>query len=306
MTVPAFRRAEKRGTNLRVCLAGPAGAGKTYTGLAIASGMAQPVAVIDTEHGSSNLYADAFAFDVLTLEKYSPEAFGAAIDAAREAGYKALVIDSFSHAWDGEDGMLERVESIASRSKSGNTFQAWGTATPLYRALIEKILKYPGHVIVTLRTKTEYVQEKDDRGRTQIRKVGLQPVARAGIEYEFTLVGDIDLEHRMAVTKSRAAEYADKVLHKPGVEFGRSLVAWANSGGPALAEPTPVPAPTPAPAVTTLDSNSAAVWVARMEACTKKEQVHAIGQEMRVTGISEETRNVVTPVYKRLVETLPV
>lgn len=204
-----FKTATRAGVFTRTGVVGPAGSGKSYSALAIAAGLglgAPPekakIAVLDSERGSASLYSDVFTFDVSELDNYSPESYMAAIRAARDEGYYILVIDSFSHAWDGKEGMLERADSVAKRSRSGNSFNAWGEVTPLYRELIDMILTYPGHVIVTLRTKTEYIQERDERtGKIVPKKIGLAPIARAGIEYEFTLVGDMDLEHNMTISK---------------------------------------------------------------------------------------------------------
>lgn len=227
-----FKRAVKSRSKLRLALIGPSGSGKTYTALAIAAGLGKRVAVIDTEHGSASKYADLFEFDVLELSSYSPERYVEALKAAAAAGYEVVVIDSLSHAWMGKDGALELVDRAAARSKSGNSFGAWREVTPQHNSMVEAIITSPCHVICTMRSKTEYVQDRDERGKTVIRKVGLQPVQRDGMEYEFDVVGDIDHEHKLIVTKSRIPALSDAVISKPGAELAAQLRDWLNAGAP--------------------------------------------------------------------------
>jgi len=165
-----------------------------------------------------------------------------ALKAAAAAGYEVIVIDSLSHAWMGKDGALELVDRAAARSKSGNSFGAWREVTPQHNAMVEAIITSPCHVICTMRSKTEYVQDKDERGKTVIRKVGLQPVQRDGMEYEFDVVGDIDHDHKLVVTKSRIPALSDAVINKPGAEFAGTLRNWLESGAePAAPAPVIIP-----------------------------------------------------------------
>lgn len=226
-----FRKAEKRQAKLRLALIGPSGAGKTYSALAIAEGLGGKVALIDTEHSSASLYADRFTFDVLNLESFHPERYVEAIGAAQAAGYDVLIIDSLSHAWTGKDGALEQVDKAAARDPRGNSFAAWRTITPQHNKLVEAMLRSNLHLIVTMRTKTEYIVEKDERtGKSAPRKIGLAPVQRDGLEYEFTIVGDINLDHNMVVTKTRCSELADAVIEKPGKLLGEQLIEWLETG----------------------------------------------------------------------------
>ncbi|MDF2439183.1 MAG: hypothetical protein JWN98_167, partial [Abditibacteriota bacterium] len=179
----SFQKATKRSARLRMALIGVAGAGKTYTALNIAKHLGGSVAVIDTERGSASKYSDMFDFDVLELEVFSPQMYVDAIQAAEEAGYEVLVIDSLSHAWTGKGGALEQVDRSAKRSQSGNTFGAWRNVTPLHNAMVDAIINTKMHVITTMRAKSGYVQEKDEKtGMVTVRKVGLAPVQRDGLE----------------------------------------------------------------------------------------------------------------------------
>ncbi len=251
MKAPSFQRAVRANINIRLALCGPTGSGKTFSALAIADVLAEghPIAVIDTERSSADRYADRFAFDACPLVAYSPEAYIAAIEAAESSHYRVLVIDSLSHAWDGAEGLLERVDLIAKRSQK-SSFNAWADATPLQRRLVDTILGYPWHVIITMRSKMEYVQEKDERGKTTIRKIGLAPVQRGGIEYEFDLVGELNSEHDLTFTKSRADPLADRVFTKPGKRLGQEILAWAR--GPASQNAVQKPLAAPAQTAVTL------------------------------------------------------
>jgi len=234
-----FKRATKAAAKLRLGLVGPAGSGKTMTALRIASGLGGRVAVIDTERGSASLYAGerGLEFDVIELDTYGVERFIDGIKAAVDGGYGVLVIDSLSHAWAGKGGILEFVDNAGKRNQGGGNFGAWRDATPRHNSLVDAILGAPLHVICTLRSKVEYVVENVG-GRNQVRKVGMQPVQRDGLEYEFSLVGDVTQDHDMIVTKTRAAFLKDAVIREAGEDLGRQLADWLSSG----AAPTTAPA----------------------------------------------------------------
>ena len=250
MNTTVFRPAVKSRAKLRLALIGPAGSGKTFTALAVAcrmvGGQPNKVAVIDTEHGSAEKYADLFHFDTLHLESFSPARYVEAIQAAVAAGYEVIIVDSLTHAWSGRDGALEMVDKAAARSKSSNSFAAWRDVTPEHQKMVEAIVGCGAHIICTMRSKTDYVQEKDGNGRTVIRKVGLSPVQRDGMEYEFDLVGDIDDSHQMTVTKSRILPLADAVIKKPGSDLAVTLLEWLNAGPVVVVPVAPITAVAPA------------------------------------------------------------
>jgi nucleoside-triphosphatase THEP1 len=226
-----FKRATKAAAKLRLGLVGPAGSGKTMTALRVAAGLGGRIAVIDTERGSASLYAGerGIAFDVIELDSYEVERFIDGIRDAVDGGYSVLVIDSLSHAWAGKGGILEFVDKAGKRNQGGGNFGAWRDATPRHNALVDAILGAPIHIIVTLRSKVEYVVENVG-GRNQVRKVGLQPVQRDGLEYEFTVVGDVTQEHDLVVTKTRAAFLKDAVIREAGEDLGKHLAAWLSDG----------------------------------------------------------------------------
>jgi hypothetical protein len=232
-----FKRATRSQARLRLGLVGPAGSGKTMTALRIASGLGGSIAVVDTERGSASLYMGerGMEFDVIELDSYEVENFIEAINAAAAGGYSTLIIDSLSHAWAGKGGILEFVDKAGKRQGGGN-FGAWRDATPRHNALVDAILGAPLHVICTLRSKVEYVVENVN-GRNQVRKVGMQPVQRDGLEYEFTVVGDVTQDHDLIVTKTRAAFLKDQVIREAGEDLGKQLAGWLSTGEPVAAKP---------------------------------------------------------------------
>lgn len=231
-----FKQATRKQSKLRMTIDGPAGAGKSYTALRFAHQLAQggKVAAIDTERGSLSKYAgDApdgvpFEFDVLELTQFSPEKYTEAIVAAGKAGYAVLVIDSLSHAWEGTGGALEIKER-----QGGNQYTAWRAVTPIHNRMVDAILQSPCHVIATMRSRMEFAQETDANGRVSVKKLGLAPIQRPGMEYEFDLVCDMDYAHILTVSKSRCSAVADLKMEKPGAEFMRPVMEWLSTGAAA-------------------------------------------------------------------------
>lgn len=246
----AFKKALKHEAKLRMALTGPSGSGKTYSALSIATAMGGRIALIDTERGSASKYADIFSFDVCELESFHPQRYIDAIREAEAAGYEIIIIDSLSHAWMGKDGALELVDRAAKASKSQNSYVAWRDITPLQNALVDSMIGARTHIIATLRTKTEYAQEKDDRGKTVIRKVGLAPVQRDGLEHEFDILGELDYQNTLVISKSRCSALQGVVIEKPGLEIAEILVVWLK--GEPMPDPLsvkPKDAPSPRPPV---------------------------------------------------------
>ncbi|MFC9954428.1 ATP-binding protein [Streptomyces prasinus] len=227
-----FIPATKEQAKARIALTGPTGSGKTYTALVIGTGVGDRIALIDTEHGSASKYADEFAFDTLPLTTFEPPALVEALAVAAHEGYDVVIVDSLSHFWSGSGGMLEQVDNAAKRVAGGNTFAGWREARPLERAMIDALLAYPGHLVATMRTKTEYVVEADERGRKVPRKVGLKPEQREGIEYEFDIVGDLDHDNTLVISKSRAKPLSGLVVRKPDAEFAEAVLDWLDAGKP--------------------------------------------------------------------------
>lgn len=228
-----FKPATRKKVKLKLALTGPSGSGKTYGSLLIASGMGGKIAVIDTERGSASLYSDLVKFDVLELTPpFSPAKYIEAILAAEKAGYDVLVIDSLSHAWVGEGGIIERVENSAAASKTGNSFQAWGkVGTPEYNKLINAVVGANMHVIATMRSKTAYEVVENEKGKKCPKKIGLAPVQRDGTEFEFTIVFDLSVDgHYSSCSKNRTSLFGDDMSFVITEKTGRDILQWTQQG----------------------------------------------------------------------------
>lgn len=226
-----FKKATKKQSKLRCALFGVSGAGKTYTALQIAKGfkkakVGKKIAVIDSEFGSASKYSDRFDFDTLNIEDKSIANYVNAIELAEEEGYDILIIDSMTHAW---KELLADVDKIAKAKYKGNSWAAWNEGTPKQNALIDTMLKFKGHLIATMRSKTEWTI-KDEGGKVQPIRVGTAPEQGKGIEFEFDLLLELTPDHIMNVLKDRTGKFQDEMRDKPGEDFGEELASWLNEG----------------------------------------------------------------------------
>jgi hypothetical protein len=233
--VSQFIKATKKSVRARIAFDGPSGAGKTWTSLEWARVLGNKIAVVDTERGSASLYSDRFSFDVLELSPpFHPDRLVEAIRSAEAEKYDVLVIDSLSHFWEGEGGVLDIADAAGARAH-GNSWAGWKSASPVLRHLIDVILAADLHIIATMRSKTEWVLEerenKHGRSVQTPKRVGMAPVMRAGTEYEFTVIGDLDLEHRLTISKSRCDALSDLVV-QPGraAEAAEMFLNWTKTG----------------------------------------------------------------------------
>lgn len=227
--IPATRAAIKA----RIALPGPSGAGKTYTGLTLGCRMAEVeggrLAVIDTERGKSQMYkgVNGWDFDIYTPQSFSPASLTETLGVVAGGGWPVCLLDSWSHYWSGVDGMLEQVDR---KGKGGNQFGGWKEMRPDERRMMDALVTAPFHLIVTLRVKTEYVVEDNDKGKKAPRKVGLKPEQREGMDYEFDLIGDMDLDNTLSVSKSRIPPLSGASIPRPAPEFADTILDWLSDG----------------------------------------------------------------------------
>jgi len=227
-----FQKATRKQAKLRLALTGPSGSGKTYSALLMASGMGGKIAVIDTERSSASLYSHLVEFDALDLAPpYTPERFIQAIEAAEEAGYDILVVDSITHEWSGVGGCLELVDEVARSKYKGNSWSAWNDITPRHRSFLDKMMASNLHIIATMRSKTDTAQV-DEGGRKRVVKLGMKSEQRDGAEYEFTIVLDLVHDgHFATASKDRTGLFSGDP--KPiSAETGQRVIEWLNSGEP--------------------------------------------------------------------------
>lgn len=224
-----IRKAVRKKAKLRLGVAAPSGAGKTYSSLLLAFGLGQKIGLIDTEQGSGDLYADLGDYDIIQIEApYTIDKYLQAIKAFEQANYDVIIIDSLSHAWAGDGGLLDKQGKIADSGK-GNGYTAWRSITPEHNALVNAMLASSCHIIATMRSKQEYVLQVNDNGKQAPKKVGMAPIQRDGMEYEFTVMFDIDINHNATSTKDRTRLFDGKIF-KITSETGEQLLAWLNNG----------------------------------------------------------------------------
>lgn len=221
-------------TYLRGALVGPSGSGKTYTGLAIMSNFVEymgggKIALIDTERGSAAKYRKYFTFlHNVMAPPYHPQKLIDLIQAAEKYGYPALMIDSLSHFWTGDGGILQIQEAATRVAAAGSgkydTFGAgWREASPIHARMIDAILDFKGHVFVTMRTKTAYEVGKDKNGKTTVTKIGLAPIQRDGLEFEFDFVADM-MDGEMSFSKTRFPALKDTLFRYAGKDVSNLLL----------------------------------------------------------------------------------
>ena len=230
-------KAERKQKKSKIILSGPAKSGKTLTALRVGRGLVGPegrILLLDSERGSATLYANdadyGCEFFHADLPNADPETYIAGLYQAAKLGYDLVIIDSLSHGW---EAVLEMHTAETLKQKTTNSFTAWAPITPIYRRLINAILSYPGHTIVTARAKSAYVlEEVEKNGKKQQapKKVGMAPILRPGSEFEFDLIGQMDIDHNLIVEGTRYRFLDGKVINKPGEELGQEISAWLGSG----------------------------------------------------------------------------
>ena len=223
-----LRKSERKEARIKMALQGPSGSGKTYSALLVAFGLCEDwsrIAVIDSESHSADLYAHLGGFNVLTLEApYHPEKYIEAIRLCVREGMSVIIIDSISHEWEGTGGILDIHSGMA-----GNSFTNWSKLTPRHNAFIQEILQCSAHIIATIRTKQDYVLI-DKNGRMVPEKVGLKSVTRDGMDYEFTLVFDLDMKNKATASKDRTGLFMGKPEQQLNTQIGKTILSWCNEG----------------------------------------------------------------------------
>jgi hypothetical protein len=223
----AIRQATKLVSKLKMGIAGPSGSGKTYSALLLASGLTawDKICVIDTENGSADLYSHLGNYNVSLLNgPFTPEKYIAAIQEAENAGMEVIIIDSMTHEWDGKGGILEMHDALP-----GNSYTNWAKLTPRHNKFIEAILQSPCHVICCLRSKQDYVLVEKN-GKQVPEKVGLRAITREGVEYEMTLVFDINIKHQATSSKDRTGLFVDKPEFLIDQATGKMILDWTKQG----------------------------------------------------------------------------
>ena len=220
-----LRVSSKKQAKIKLALQGCAGSGKTYSALLLAYGLCNDwtkIAIIDSEHGSADLYAHLGAYNVLSLsDNFTPETYIQAIEICEGAGMEVIIIDSISQCW---DNLLEYHAGL-----QGNSFTNWQKVTPRINAFMQKVLQSGSHVICTMRCKQDYVLSEKN-GKMIPEKVGLKAVMRDGIDYEFTIVFDINMKHQTIASKDRTNLFIGKPDFTITPTTGQNIADWCNDG----------------------------------------------------------------------------
>lgn len=238
-----FKKAIRKSVKLKLGITGPSGSGKSFSALRLAKGLGKKIAVIDAENGSASLYSDQFDFDVANITPpFTTEKYIDAINSAEKSGYDVIIVDSLTHSWDGEGGLLQQKAALDARPGS-NHWTNWGPIDKKYKALNDALLHSSCHIICTFRSKMEYVQSEDG-GKKKVQKVGMAPIYREGMSYELSIVFDIAMNHEAEVSKDRTGLFVDKIF-KITEETGEIINAWINSGAKEESKETKTNEPAP-------------------------------------------------------------
>ena len=221
-----IRKSERKNAKIKLALQGSAGSGKTYSSLLLAKGLIggdfTKTAIIDTEHGSADLYAHLGNYNVVSMDPpYSPERYIEAIILCEKSGMEVIIIDSISHCWD----YLLDIHS----NMPGNSFTNWGKITPRQNAFVNKILQSNAHIISTMRVKQDYVLNQKN-GKMVPEKVGLKAIQRNDLDYEFTIVFDIDIIHNAKASKDRTGLFIDNPEFVINASTGKKIRDWCEQG----------------------------------------------------------------------------
>lgn len=239
--------ATRQGILLQAAMCGVSGSGKTKSALILAThlvkmlNLGDPAEVIfgvDSENGSMLKYAPskrstgyAFQHVAMPTDDQSPDAWMGALDYCDGRGARVVIMDSFSDEWVGIDGVIELVDKVTDDSRSKNAFSTgWKKMSPKHARMLQRIRESSAHVIMTIRAKTEWVLEKNDKGQTEPRKIGLGPVQREGIEYQPDVWFDMAISGRdviASVGKTRCDMLAlGESFRNPDEELARVVADW--------------------------------------------------------------------------------
>ncbi len=219
-----FQKAERKQAVIKLAIQGPSGSGKTYSSLLLAYGLEgnwNQIAVIDTENNSSHLYSHLGNYNVLSLsEPFTPERYIDAIEFCEKSGMRVIIIDSISQEWEGSGGIIETHGNMA-----GNSFTNWNRMTPRHNSFVQKILQSSSHIICTIRSKQDYVLTNKN-GKMIPEKVGLKGITRDGMDYEFTVVLDLDIKHQATASKDRTSLFSNPMPFMINESIGNRIKIW--------------------------------------------------------------------------------
>lgn len=223
-----IRKSSRKAAKIRIALQGPSGSGKTYSSILLAKGlgsMLSKTVVIDTENHSADLYSHLGDYYNIALSApFTPERYIEAIDLAESHGAEVIIIDSISHEWEGEGGILNTHGKM-----TGNSFANWAKVTPRHNAFVQRMLSSNAHIIATVRSKQDYVLAEKN-GKMVPEKVGLKGITRDGMDYEFTVVLVLDINHHAKVSKDRTRLFSESIPFTIEETTGGLIKSWCDEG----------------------------------------------------------------------------
>jgi hypothetical protein len=229
----AIRPAARPKMHGRALISGPSGAGKTWTSLSMAQvlsdGDMSRVLVIDTERESALTYADVFpGFQHLPWRPpFDPTELSNTLDSLPADQFTVVQIDSLSHFWRSQGGTLD----IADGKIGG-----WKNARPVQERLVQSLLSVDAHLLLCVRSKMEYLIE-GGRSNQTVTKLGMAPIQDDTLVYEVNIALDLDVEHRITVTKSRTPAVPVGRMYPAGLErkAAEDYAGWLAGGVPPAA-----------------------------------------------------------------------
>jgi AAA domain len=283
----SFRPAVRESVSLLIGLSGGTGSGKTYSAMRLAHGIAgdAPFAVIDTEAGRAKHYADQFRFDHGDLTPpFTPERYADAIAAADTAKYPVIVVDSTSHEWAGEGGILDWQEHELDRmagddwkKREACKMAAWIKPKMSHKQMVQRLLQVRAHLILCFRAEPKIEMVRGADGKMEIREkqslVGLHgwiPIAEKNLPYELT-ASFLLLADRPGIPQpiKLQAQHRDLFpLDAPITEdAGARLAAWARGDAPPEID-----------------------WLAKIYGATTLQDLRAVSRELKAkkTGLPPE------------------
>jgi len=258
-----FQKAKRIQTKIKLAIGGPSGSGKTMSSLLLGFGLIKgehpewddatcwdKICICDTENSSGALYVGARAggtvigqYNIISIEPpFEEQTLIDAIAMCENHGMEVIILDSMTAFWQGEGGALQTQGKIAERT--GNSWTSWKGVRADQSKMMNAILQSKCHIISAYRAKTEYVQEKNDKGKTVVRNIGMGIIAEGNTEYEYSSFFLLDASHNATAMKDRTGLF-DNQIFVITPETGKKIYQWLSEGEVAPANPVPAPSPAP-------------------------------------------------------------
>ena len=256
-----IKQATRQGVKALVGLYGKSGGGKTLTGLFLARGLAGPkgrITLVDTESGRGSIFADIVpgGYQVIEVDApFSPDAYTAAIELA-EKNSDVIVVDSMSHEWSGEGGVLDWQDAELDRMAGDNyskreacKMAAWIKPKQAHKKFIMRLLRLRCPLICCLRgeEKTHIVKGQNGEKNKVITDEFSSPLFDPRFIFEMLLnfetvahdgVGGYVIPRK--ITHPSIAPLLPKDGQQISVATGEALAKWCAAPGAAPVSSTAI------------------------------------------------------------------